>query len=252
MNTPQTFYRTATIQGLQIAYREAGNAESPKLVLLHGFPASSHQYRDLIPALANRFHVIAPDYPGFGNSDMPDPASFAYTFDKLADVIQEFLKDRGFHRYGLFVQDYGGPVGLPDRSARAAGARMVDQSKHQRLRDRFHQGVGWIPWRAVEESQRRNRSPARSLPGTRRNQGHLPLRREESGPDQPGQLEVGTSDSWSARMRAVCNSTCSTITAPMSTSYPEVAGFLRTQPKTIIFWGAGRHLFSRLKAGKRI
>lgn len=112
MNTPQTFYRTATIQGLRIAYREAGDPASPKLVLLHGFPASSHQYRNLIPALATRFHVIAPDYPGFGNSDMPDPASFAYTFDKLADVTHEFLKDRGFHRYGLFVQDYGGPVGF--------------------------------------------------------------------------------------------------------------------------------------------
>jgi pimeloyl-ACP methyl ester carboxylesterase len=77
MNTPQTFNRTVTIQGLQIAYREAGDPGNPKLVLLHGFPASSHQYRNLIPALADRFHVIAPDYPGFGNSDMPDPASFA-------------------------------------------------------------------------------------------------------------------------------------------------------------------------------
>jgi pimeloyl-ACP methyl ester carboxylesterase len=112
MNTPQTFNRTVTIQGLQIAYREAGDPGNPKLVLLHGFPASSHQYRNLIPALADRFHVIAPDYPGFGNSDMPDPASFAYTFDKLADVTEAFLKDRGFDHYGLFVQDYGGPVGF--------------------------------------------------------------------------------------------------------------------------------------------
>ena len=112
MNTPQTFYRTATIQGLQIAYREAGDPESPKLVLLHGFPASSHQYRNLIPALAERFHVIAPDYPGFGNSDLPDPATFAYTFEKLADVTEAFLNDRGFDHYGLFVQDYGGPVGF--------------------------------------------------------------------------------------------------------------------------------------------
>jgi pimeloyl-ACP methyl ester carboxylesterase len=74
--------------------------------------ASSHQYRNLIPALATRFHVIAPDYPGFGNSDMPDPATFPYTFDKLSEVIEAFLKDRGFDHYGLFVQDYGGPVGF--------------------------------------------------------------------------------------------------------------------------------------------
>jgi pimeloyl-ACP methyl ester carboxylesterase len=79
---------------------------------LHGFPASSHQYRDLIPALATRFHLIAPDYPGFGNSDMPDPATFAYTFDKLSEITEAFLNERGFDHYGLFVQDYGGPVGF--------------------------------------------------------------------------------------------------------------------------------------------
>jgi nuclear transport factor 2 (NTF2) superfamily protein/pimeloyl-ACP methyl ester carboxylesterase len=110
MDAPQIFHRNAVIDGLNIACREAGEPGSPKLVLLPGFPASSHQYRNLIPALADRFHVIAPDYPGFGNSDMPDPASFACTFDKLADVTEAFLKDRGFDRYGLFVQDYGGPV----------------------------------------------------------------------------------------------------------------------------------------------
>lgn len=107
-----TYYKTAKVQGLNIAYREAGDPSNPKLVLLHGFPASSHQYRDLIPAMASQFHVIAPDYPGFGNSDMPDPAVFAYTFDKLSEVMEEFLKDRGFDHFGLFVQDYGGPVGF--------------------------------------------------------------------------------------------------------------------------------------------
>src|SRR6185369_12963095 len=107
-----TYYRSAKVDGLNIAYREAGDPRSPKLVLLHGFPASSHQYRNLIPALADRFHVIAPDYPGFGNSDMPDPASFSYTFDRLSEITEKFLKAKGFDRYGLFVQDYGGPVGF--------------------------------------------------------------------------------------------------------------------------------------------
>src|SRR5262245_9153414 len=105
-------YETVLVDGLNIAYRQAGNAQSPKLVLLHGFPASSHQYRNLIPALANRFHVLAPDYPGFGNSDMPDPAKFAYTFDRLAEITAKFLEQKGFDRFGLFVQDYGGPVGF--------------------------------------------------------------------------------------------------------------------------------------------
>src|SRR5262249_57864062 len=87
----------------------------PKLVLLHGFPASSHQYRNLMPALADRFHVIAPDYPGFGNSDIPDPTKFAYTFDKTSEIIEAFLRNVGFTRFGLYAQDYGGlevfPVG---------------------------------------------------------------------------------------------------------------------------------------------
>lgn len=111
--SPQTVtYKTLSVDGLNIAYREAGDSASPKLVLLHGFPASSHQYRNLIPALADRFHVISPDYPGFGNSDFPDPAEFPYTFDKLAEVVEHFLEKKGFDRFGLYAQDYGGPVGF--------------------------------------------------------------------------------------------------------------------------------------------
>ena len=105
-------HETITVDGLNIAYREAGDPGNPKLVLLHGFPASSHQYRNLIPALADRFHVISPDYPGFGNSDMPDPKNFSYTFDRLSQVTEHFLQAKGFNHYGLFVQDYGGPVGF--------------------------------------------------------------------------------------------------------------------------------------------
>jgi pimeloyl-ACP methyl ester carboxylesterase len=112
-HSPQTvIYKSLPIDGVTIAYREAGDPANPKIVLLHGFPSSSHQYRNLIPALADRFHVIAPDYPGFGNSDAPDPASFSYTFDKLAEVTGQFLKQKGFERFGLYLQDYGGPVGF--------------------------------------------------------------------------------------------------------------------------------------------
>lgn len=108
----QVRYDSIKVDGLNIAYREAGDPRNPKLVLLHGFPASSHQYRNLVPALADRFHVIAPDYQGFGESDRPDPATYAYTFDALALTIEKFLAARNFMRYGLFVQDYGGPVGF--------------------------------------------------------------------------------------------------------------------------------------------
>ncbi len=105
-------FRNTEIEGLNIFYREAGERMAPKLLLLHGFPTSSHQYRNLMPALAERFHVIAPDYPGFGNSDMPDPKTFPYTFDKTSEIIESFLKKIGFTRFGLYLQDYGGPVGF--------------------------------------------------------------------------------------------------------------------------------------------
>lgn len=108
----QVKYGAINVDGLNIAYREAGDVKAPKLVLLHGWPSSSHQFRDLIPALADRFHVIAPDYQGFGNSDHPDPATYQYTFEKISVTVEKFLAAKGFDHYGLFVQDYGGPVGF--------------------------------------------------------------------------------------------------------------------------------------------
>jgi pimeloyl-ACP methyl ester carboxylesterase len=112
ITSASVIYRTETVDGLSIAYREAGDRANPAIVLLHGFPSSSHQYRNLIPALADRFHVIAPDYPGFGNSDMPDPSTFEYTFDRLSSITEKFLQQKGIRRFGLYVQDYGGPVGF--------------------------------------------------------------------------------------------------------------------------------------------
>jgi pimeloyl-ACP methyl ester carboxylesterase len=105
-------HQTTLVDGVNVFYREAGDPANPKLVLLGGFPASSHQFRNLIPALADRFHVLSPDYPGFGNSDMPDPASFAYTFDRLSEIVEGWLRQLGLTRFGLYVQDYGGPVGF--------------------------------------------------------------------------------------------------------------------------------------------
>src|SRR5258708_4022126 len=105
-------YGRLEVKGLNIAYREAGDASSPKLVLLHGFPASSHQYRDLIRSLSDRFNEIAPYYTGISMRDITSPAAYGYTFDGISEVVEEFLKLKGFERYGLFVQDYGGPVGF--------------------------------------------------------------------------------------------------------------------------------------------
>jgi len=105
-------YRTAKIDGLSIFYREAGRRDAPTILLLHGFPSSSHMFRDLIPELADDFHLVAPDYPGFGNSDAPSPDRFAYTFDHLADVMERFVAELGLTRYALYAQDFGGPVGF--------------------------------------------------------------------------------------------------------------------------------------------
>lgn len=105
-------HKNITIDGLNIFYREAGQPGFPKLVLLHGFPASSHQYRNLMTALAPHFHIVAPDYPGFGLSDMPDPKMYPYTFDKTSGTVEHFLEKIGFTKFGLYVQDYGGPVGF--------------------------------------------------------------------------------------------------------------------------------------------
>jgi pimeloyl-ACP methyl ester carboxylesterase len=104
-------YKNARVAGLDIFYREAGPKDAPTLLLLHGFPTSSQMFRNLIPALADRYHVVAPDYPGYGHSSMPSRDTFAYTFDNLALVIDQFTEQLGLETYALYVQDYGAPIG---------------------------------------------------------------------------------------------------------------------------------------------
>ncbi|QDT73600.1 Haloalkane dehalogenase [Lacipirellula limnantheis] len=110
--TSQVLHRTVKIDGLDIAYREAGPKNAPTLLLLHGFPTSSHMFRNLIPALAEKYHVVAPDYPGFGNSSAPSVKEFDYTFDNLANVIGKFTEKVGLKKYSIYLMDYGAPVGF--------------------------------------------------------------------------------------------------------------------------------------------
>jgi pimeloyl-ACP methyl ester carboxylesterase len=105
-------YKTADVDGFNIFYREAGAPGAPKILLLHGFPTSSHMFRDLIPLLADRFHIVAPDLPGFGRSDMPARDKFTYTFDHIAEIIDRFTEVVGFDRYAVYIFDYGAPTGL--------------------------------------------------------------------------------------------------------------------------------------------
>lgn len=118
-------YRQIDVNGIKLAYREAGRIGARKIVLLHGFPTSSHMYRELIPALADDYHVIAPDYPGFGYSDSPDRATFSYTFDHIAAVVQRFLTAVGVDRFSIFVQDYGAPVGFRLASAQPQSIEAI-------------------------------------------------------------------------------------------------------------------------------
>ncbi|WP_426230433.1 alpha/beta fold hydrolase [Pararhizobium sp. DWP3-4] len=118
---PQVTYHTADVDGTKVFYREAGPADAPVVLLLHGFPTSSHMFRNLIPILADKYHVIAPDYPGFGQSDAPDHKQFAYTFQHYADIVDSLLGQLNVKEYAMYVMDYGAPVGYrlalkhPDR-----------------------------------------------------------------------------------------------------------------------------------------
>jgi pimeloyl-ACP methyl ester carboxylesterase len=106
-----TTYRTVSIDGLDIFYREAGSRDNPTILLLHGFPTSSHMFRNLIPVLAEQFHLVAPDYPGYGNSSMPSVDEFDYTFDHLAEIMEKFITAIDLKKYSLYVMDYGAPIG---------------------------------------------------------------------------------------------------------------------------------------------
>ena len=112
MNNTSIHYRNIKVKGLNLFYREAGQAGSATILLLHGYPTSSHMFRNLIPILSKEYHIIAPDLPGFGYSDAPDNKTFTYTFDNLANTMQAFIDQLGLKRFAIYIFDYGAPVGL--------------------------------------------------------------------------------------------------------------------------------------------
>ena len=155
-------YRSADVDGLKVFYREAGAAGAPALLLLHGFPSASHMFRDLIPRLAGRCHIVAPDLPGFGQSDMPARSKFTYTFDNVAGVIDRFTEVVGLRRFAVYVFDYGAPTGFriaakhPDRIT-----GIISQNGNA-----YEEGLseGWTPIRAYwQEPSQANRDALRSF-----------------------------------------------------------------------------------------
>lgn len=168
MPYPVTYHRTANVAGVELFYREAGPRGAPAVVLLHGFPSSSHMYRNLIPALADRFHVIAPDLPGFGLSEMPSPQDFDYGFESFSKIVASFLDQLGIERYALYVMDYGAPTGF--RLAVAHPNRvtaLIVQNGNA-----YEDGMGdfWEPTRAYwadPQAKRDAMRPFLTLDGTR-------------------------------------------------------------------------------------
>jgi pimeloyl-ACP methyl ester carboxylesterase len=236
-------YGRIVVDGLNIAYREAGGHANPKLVLLHGFPSSSHQHRDLIRALSHRFHLIAPDYPGFGLSDTPDPAVFPYTFDRIADVIGRFLALKGFSRFGLFVQDYGGPIGfrLVDANPDVLEWLIVQNSNAYEVGF----SAAWAGLRALWlDRTESTETPLRTL-----------LARETietiylHGAKRP---ELVSPDAWESDIALLRRPHAERLHLDLFHDYrtnlplyPKWQAFLRErQPETLIFWGQGDMFFT--------
>jgi pimeloyl-ACP methyl ester carboxylesterase len=162
MKTASISFKTAHIDGFKVFYREAGDPQAPAVLLLHGFPTSSHMFRNLIPQLASDYHVVAPDLPGFGFSDAPDHKTFHYTFDHLAEIIGSLVEQIGLKRFAVYVFDYGAPIGFrlalrhPDRVS-----ALISQNGNA-----YVEGLSddWAPVRAYwENPTQQNRDVLRSL-----------------------------------------------------------------------------------------
>jgi pimeloyl-ACP methyl ester carboxylesterase len=252
MNSPtmhqavaNVLHKTVDIDGLKIFYREAGTPGAPKLALLHGFPASSHQYRNLLASLAGKFHLISPDYPGFGNSDMPDPRSYSYTFDGTSQVVEAFFKKVGFTRFGAYLQDYGGPVGF-------------------RI---FGRNPEWLEWLVIQNTNAYEEGFTAVWDGLR----HAYWKQKSPQTEKPleGFLEAGTvktiythghpnpdlisPDNWNMDLHFLARDNAKRVQLDFFYDYrknvelyPKWQAFLRQrQPQTIIFWGQDDIFFTR-------
>ena len=231
-----TFYRTVPVDGLSIFYREAGPLDAPTLLLLHGIPTSSRMFEPLFARLSNQYHLVAPDYPGFGHSDWPDPATFAYTFDHLAEIMNRFTESLGISRYTPYMHDYGGPVGFrmalahPDR----VGALIVQDAVAH------NEGLGenWKARRAFWANRAANEDALRanllSLATTRaRHVGDDP-NVDRYDPDlwtdefaflnQPGQAAIQSDLFYDYRTNV--------------DAYPRWQAWMReTRPRLLVIWG---------------
>ena len=231
-----TFYRTVKVDGLSIFYREAGPRDAPTLLLLHGLPSSSRMFDPLLTRLADRYHLVAPDYPGFGHSDWPDPKQFAYTFDHLAEVITHFTETLGLARYSMYMQDYGGPVGF--RMILAHPERVQSIIVQDAVAHNSGLGANWnvrrAYWadRAAHESELRKNLLSLETTRSRHVGGDPDVERHD--PDlwtdefyflnRPGQAEIQTDLFYDYRTNVE--------------AYPKWQACMRAkQPRLLVLWG---------------
>jgi pimeloyl-ACP methyl ester carboxylesterase len=244
---PVTHHRTAKVDGLEIFYREAGPVGAPVVVLLHGFPTSSRMFRNLIPALADRYHVIAPDYPGFGQSATPDRAQFAYRFARFAELVDGLLTQLGARRYALYVQDYGAPVGyrLALRHPERVSALVIQNG------NAYSEGLKefWDPLRAYwadGSHQRRQVLRAGLTPAATRSQ-------YVNGVSDPSRIDP---DSWVHDQALLDRPGVDEIMLDLFLDYrdnvalyPRFQAFFRARrPPTLIVWGKNDAIFPAVGA----
>lgn len=231
-----TRYHTTKVAGIDIFYREAGPADAPVIVLLHGFPTSSHMFRNLIPALADRYHVIAPDYPGFGESAAPDHAAFAYTFAHYAELMDGLLSQLGVPKYAMYIMDFGAPVGfrLALRHPERVTALIVQNG------NAYEEGLApfWDPikryWANPTAANRQALSGVTTLPTTRS--------QYTSGVED---LTLIDPDNWVHDQALLDRPGNGDIQLDLLLDYrtnvaiyPQIHAYLRTwKPPTIIVWG---------------
>jgi pimeloyl-ACP methyl ester carboxylesterase len=241
---PPVHHRTTIVRGLTLAYREAGDPASPTVVLLHGFPTSSHMFRGLIEDLAGSWHVIAPDHVGFGVSDAPPIDAFNYTFDQLAATTTDLLDQLGVDRFALYIQDYGAPIGLRIASSHASRVTaLVVQNGNA-----YAEGLTpfWDDLRAFWADRDAHEAAVRELLQTddfRWQYTHgVPADRldrispdtwrlDRAGVDRPGNVEVQLQLFWDYRTNL--------------DAYPQFQAYLRNhRPPTLIVWGAHDEIFN--------
>ena len=234
--TSRLFIARSQIDGLSIFYREAGPKDAPTLLLLHGLPSSSRMFEPLFARLSDRYHLVAPDYPGFGHSDWPDPKKFAYTFDHYAEIMNHFTEALGLSRYTLYMQDYGGPVGF--RMALAHPERIEALIVQDAVAHNEGLGANWKTRRAFWADRAANESALRtnllSLATTRtRHVGNDP-NVERYDPDlwtdefaflnQPGQADIQSDLFYDYRTNV--------------DAYPKWQAWMREkQPRLLVIWG---------------